>query len=171
MQAGFIVRIATPGDEARVNDLLAVSYSTLMPSAYDAPSLTPVLGVMTRAQPALLSAGTYFVAETVDGHLVGCGGWTKERPGNGELAPGLGHIRHFATHPDWISRGIGRAIYALCEIQARAAGVERFECYASLNAEEFYTALGFTPARRFDLEMGEGLKFPSVLMLRSLADQ
>lgn len=171
MPADFTVRIATPGDAARVGELLSASYSELMPSAYDAAALAPVLGAMTRANPALLATGTYFAAETGDGRLVGCGGWTPERPGSGDVSPGLGHIRHFATHPNWIGRGIGRAIYDRCETQARAAGLERFECYASLNAEKFYAALGFTPVRNFEVEMGESLKFPSVLMLRSLSDQ
>jgi GNAT superfamily N-acetyltransferase len=168
MAAAYTVRIAAPGDEARVSDLLSDSYSELMASAYDAPTLAPVLPAMMQANPALLSSGTYFVAETGDGRIVGCGGWTQERPGSGDVSPGLGHIRHFATHPEWLGRTIGRAIYDRCEMQARTAEIQRFECYASLNAEGFYAALGFTSVRRIEVQMGEDLTLPSILMERSI---
>ncbi len=118
----------------------------------------------------MLASQTYFVAEpdTEPKLLVGCGGWTHERPGTGELVEGLGHIRHFGTHPDWIGQAVGRSIYAACERQARAAGVTRFECYSSLNAEGFYAALGFVVAGRIEIELGPGLNLPSVLMRRSI---
>ncbi|MDH3737912.1 MAG: GNAT family N-acetyltransferase [Alphaproteobacteria bacterium] len=168
MPVGFTVRIATPTDDARVSDLLKASYTELMPTAYDAATLALVLPAMTRANPALLATGTYFVAETVNGHIVGCGGWTKERPGSGDVALGLGHIRHFATHPNWLGRAIGRTIYDSSEAQAHSAGIRQFECYASLNAEGFYAALGFTPVRRVEVQMGEDMTFPSILMVRSI---
>lgn len=168
MPADFTVRVTTSNDAARVSELLSASYRELMPSAYDTAILAPVLPAMTRANPDLLSSRTYFVAETVDGRIVGCGGWTKERPGSGEVAPGLGHIRHFATHPEWIGRAIGRTIYDHCEAQARSADVTKFECYASLNAEGIYTALGFRSVRRIEVPMGAVLKLPSIVMARSI---
>ena len=50
---------------------------------------------MTRANPGLLASGTYYVAESRDSLIVGCGGWTRESPVDGGIEPGLGHIRHF----------------------------------------------------------------------------
>ena len=121
---------------------------------------------MTRANATLLSAGTYYLAVSDNGLVVGCGGWTRERPGSGEVGPALAHIRQFATHPDWTGRGIGRAIYAKCEREARSDGVQRFECYSSLNAEGFYAALGFHPIQQIALPMEQGLEVPSILMER-----
>ena len=66
------------------------------------------------------------------------------------------------------SGGIGRAIYGLCERTARAAGVVAFECYASLNAEEFYRALDFKRIREIDLELQPRIVFRAVLMRRDL---
>jgi N-acetylglutamate synthase-like GNAT family acetyltransferase len=100
--------------------------------------------------------------------LVGCGGWTREQPGDGITKEGIGHIRHFATHPEWIRRGIGRAIYQRCEADARKAGITRFECYSSLNAEVFYSALGFERIRPVDLEMTANVLLTSLLMHRRL---
>lgn len=123
---------------------------------------------MTKANPSLLASGTYFIAETKTHATVGCGGWTHQKPGSGETATGMGHIRHFATDADWTGRGIGRTIYDCCERQARAAGMKSFECYASLNAEGFYAALGFTVVDRIELPMGDGLFLPSLHMRRPI---
>ena len=168
MSAEFVVRIAAPEDHSQVSALLEVSYPLLMAPDYDTTVLAAALPGMIQANPALLSSGTYFVAETDASLMVGCGGWTPERPGSGEVTAGLGHIRHFATHPDWLGRGIGRSIYACCEAQARDAGIQRLECYASLNAEGFYAALGFEPVRRIVVPMAGDLTFPALLMRRPL---
>lgn len=168
MAADVVIRTATPDDAVPVSALLAVSYSVLMPPSYPAEILAAALPKMTRANPALLSAGTYYVAEIESGSTIGCGGWTAEHPGTGEVAPGLAHIRHFATHPDWLGQGVGRALFDRSANDARAAGVARFECYSSLNAEGFYAAIGFTAVRPIEVDMGDGLAFPSVLMERAI---
>lgn len=168
MTAEVTLRVATPADGRAVGALLRASYPVLMRAGYDEAVLKGALPLMTRANPTLLSSGTYYVAETGSGLMVGCGGWTRERPGTGEVLPQLGHIRHFATHPDWIGRGIGRAIHDRCEEAARSAGVTRFECYASRNAAGFYAALGFSALREIAVPMGPDLAFPSVLMARTI---
>ena len=124
--------------------------------------------MMTRAMPELLSAGTYYLAETSAAQIVGCGGWTRERPGGGELKHELAHIRHFGTHPKWVRCGIGRAIFDKCEEEARSVGVRYFECYSSLNAKSFYAALGFQEIRQMDMRMGQFLRVPSILMERTI---
>jgi N-acetylglutamate synthase-like GNAT family acetyltransferase len=139
-----------------------------MRPSYDKAVLTAALPMITQANQVLLSSGNYYLAEAWLGCAVGCGGWTRERPGSGEMVPDLGHIRHFATHPDWIRRGIGCAVYKKCENQARRVGVRRFECYASLNGERFYEALGFKAVREIAVPMGQDLRFPSILIERSI---
>lgn len=139
-----------------------------MSSSYDADALADGLSVMTKANPALLSSGTYYVAESEQRTIVGCGGWSLERPGTTEIEPGLAHIRHFATHASWLGEGIGRSIYTKCAEHARSAGVQRFECYSSLNAEGFYSALGFRPVRNIEVQLSAHIKLPGVLMERSI---
>jgi GNAT superfamily N-acetyltransferase len=168
MSGDLAIRAAGPGDAVRVAELLAASYPALMRGAYDAAVLAAALGPMTRANPALLASGTYYLAELPDGSLAGCGGWTPERPGTGAVVAGLAHIRHFATRPDRLGRGIGRAIWQTCRVRAHAAGVRRFECYASLNAVGFYAALGFVPVRRMEVALGPDVAFPCELMERPL---
>jgi GNAT superfamily N-acetyltransferase len=171
-KAHFIVRTAQPSDAPAVSDLLAASYPVLLASDYEPDLLADALPHMTRANPALLASGTYYVVEVQDtpGLLVGCGGWTLERPGAPEerVDPTHGHIRHFATHPAWIHRGVGRALFGRCVADARTIGVRIFECYATTVAEPFYRALGFKTVNHMVVLMGDGLAFPSVHMLCDL---
>ena len=171
MDSHYDLRVATPRDAEAVGELLCASYPRLMRSAYGEEALAPALELMTKASPSLLGSGTYYVAELATGSLVGCGGWTHERPGTKSVEPGLGHIRHFAVHPDWTRRGIGRAILTFCDREARAAGVRTLECYSSLNAEKFYRALGFVRIREMDMELKPPVGLRAVLMRRNLYDE
>lgn len=171
MHSHYDLRVATPQDAEAVSGLLRTSYPKLMRSTYGDDVLAPALELMTKANPSLLNSGTYYVAELVTGSLVGCGGWTPERPGTKSVEPGLGHIRHFAVHPDWTRRGVGRAILAFCDRAARAAGTRTFECYSSLNAETFYRALGFVRIREMDLELKPPVVLRGVLMRRNLYEE
>lgn len=168
MSPTFTVRRATPRDEPGVSELLLASYPGSMRTAYDQAILEATMPLITRANPALLSSGTYYLAVEDDDLAVGCGGWSRELPGRSETTPELAHIRHFATHPEWLGRGIGRALYRRCEEDARSSGVRRFECQASLNAQGFYAALGFRSVRRIELRIGPGPMLPSILMERQI---
>lgn len=163
----FTIRPTRPDDKAVVEAILNASYPTLMAGAYDAGLLARALPRITRANPALLASGTYFVAEC-RGEPVGCGGWSCERPGTGMVEIDLGHVRHFATLPDFLGRGVGRALYGRCASQAWSAGVRRLECYSSLNGEPFYAALGFARLGPIDVAMGPDVIFPSILMTRRI---
>ena len=168
MSNGFAIRVATLKDELAVSALLEASYPVLMQQDYDRDLLSAALPALTRASPELLQSGTYYVAETESELVVGCGGWTRERPGNGDVEDELGHIRHFATHPKWIGQGVGRSIYDTCERQARSEGVTNFRCYSSVNAEGFYATLGFESIQGMDVPLGPHLTLPGILMWRSI---
>ncbi|MDQ0469749.1 GNAT family N-acetyltransferase [Labrys wisconsinensis] len=164
----ILVRVARPDDEAAVDRLLAASFPRLSAKAYAPTELARALPVMTKANPRLLASGSYFVAEALDGLLVGAGGWTRERPGTGEIEDGLAHVRHFAVDADWGGRGIGRSLFGRCRDTARDSGIARFECYATLNAEPFYAALGFSSVRRLEIMLAAATPLPSVVMTFSL---
>ena len=168
MTSDITVRVSTLDDRETVSSLLRASYPKLMQPAYDSKLLEQVLPRMTVAQPGLLQSGSYYVAETANGAVVGCGGWTRERPGTSEIEAGVGHIRHFGVDPDWTRRGVGRALFGRCKSDAQDAGIVKFECYSSLNGEAFYSALGFHRVARIDVDMFDGLSFPSVRMVAEL---
>lgn len=94
----FTIRIAAPSDACGVSDLLKTSYGELLAGHYELALLARALPLISRANPALLNSGRYFVAHDGENRIVGCGGWSLDRPGTGELEGGLAHVRHFATH-------------------------------------------------------------------------
>ncbi|MEA3032323.1 MAG: hypothetical protein QOH86_339 [Sphingomonadales bacterium] len=162
------LRVATPADSEAVAAILLPSYSLLMAEAYPAALMARTLPSITRANPELLASGRYYLVEAETGEPAGCGGWSAHPPGSSEPDPRRAHIRHFATHPDWIRRGVGRMLYARCEADARAAGFTRFECWASLDGEVFYAALGFLRLERIETAMPGGVRLPAVRMERAL---
>jgi N-acetylglutamate synthase-like GNAT family acetyltransferase len=139
-----------------------------MRSCYDPELLEHVLPLITVAQPALLQSGTYYVAESPNGEAIGCGGWTRERPGSSEIKGGVGHIRHFAVHPDWTRLGVGKMLYSRCVLDARDAGLSQFECYSSLNGEVFYAALGFRKVADVNINISDAVSIPSVRMIAEI---
>ena len=153
---------------ASINHLLGESFPALLPTHYDKHVLRNTLPFMTSVQPALLSSGTYYIAENAEGEAIGCGGWTRERPGNSEVIFGLGHIRHFCTHSLWVNRGVGRAIYLKCEEEARSGDVSRFECYSTLNAVRFYEALGFSRKHDIEIPMANNASLTAAVMFKTI---
>jgi N-acetylglutamate synthase-like GNAT family acetyltransferase len=164
----FSVRQAAIDDDPRITDLLEASYPELMKTHYESAVLISALPLMTRANPQLLGSGTYYVAETDNQLIIGCGGWTMNRPDTGTIVEGTAHLRHFATHPDFTGKGIGRLIYDACERTAKSAGVNLFECFASLNAQGYYKALGFEPVELVWVELRPEQLFESMLMKRGI---
>jgi GNAT superfamily N-acetyltransferase len=168
MSADFTIDISSVDDAPAVSDVLAASYSELMRPSYDTELLERALPAMTKANAKLLASGRYYVARLADGAVVGCGGWSLERPGTTETEPGTAHVRHFAVRPGWTGCGVGRRIYMACEEQSRSQAVVRFDVFASLNSEQFYMALGFRRLEEIGVAMGPGVVFPSVWMRRSI---
>ena len=164
----FTLRVAESDDEAAVTTLTQASYSVLMRAAYDQDLLDKALPIICRANPRLLASETYFLAVTGDDDVIGAGGWSREQPGTLKILEGVGHIRHFATHPDWACRGVGRAIHERCVDEARTAGLDRLECYASLNAVDFYAKLGFNAMQAMDVSLSDVCVMPVMLMQQAL---
>lgn len=158
------IRTASTDDAEFVTALLTATYPVLFRDAYPPDLLALALPIITKSNPALLRSGCFYVAERPNRQTVGCGGWSVERPGSGEIVTGLGHVRHFATRPDWTRRGVGRAILSRCVEQAKERGIRILECHSSLVAEAFYRSNGFASIGRIDVEFAPGVNFPGVHM-------
>jgi GNAT superfamily N-acetyltransferase len=162
------LRVATLEDSDAVASVLAPSYGRLMALAYPPDLLARTLPAITRANPELLASGRYYLVEAETGEPAGCGGWSANSPGGKDGDPERAHIRHFATHPAWTRRGVGRLLYERCADDARAAGFTLFEAWASLNGESFYASLGFRRLERIETSMPGGLRFPAIRMIRAI---
>ena len=158
------VRIAAASNENAVSALLRASYTELMARDYGAAILAAALPAMVRANPSLLGSGTFYVVDGPNASFIGCGGWTLAAPGSKTETTSLAHLRHFATHPHFARRGIGRLIYHRCVEAARLAGVTTFQAYSSLTAIPFYASVGLRLIRTFDLSLGGDVTLPAAMM-------
>ena len=162
------IRIAEPADTDAVDALLLASYSSLLAVDYDSNTLNRALPHLTAANASLLASGTYYVVMEKSGRLVGCGGWSAAEPGSGRIIEGEAHIRHVATHPNWVRRGIGTRVLVRCFSDAKSLHIHTLHCLSTLNAEQFYRAAGFITIGPVDVPMGSSLFFPGILMRREI---
>lgn len=165
--AEITVRQAVPADREMLEQLITACYSAIYPGWYDAELLSEALPEMLRIDQRLLASGRYFAA-MVGGRLAGCGGWSTFAPSSGSAAPASGHVRHFATHPDFMRMGVGAAILERCIGDARAAGVGELQCFSSMPGEAFYARHGFRRIGEATIMLGDSIPFPAILMKRSL---
>ena len=70
--------------------------------------------------------------------------------------------------PGAARQGVGRAIVAEIERRARQAGLDHLDVTASLNAEAFYAALGYSADGPTDLEIAPGVRMRAVSMRKML---
>lgn len=160
-------RLATPDDLNGISALLMQSYPVLLRHDYPAETLAAVLPIITRARPELAASATYWLAVS-EGEIVGAGGWTQSAPTGIGSAPNVGHVRHLATHPDMVRRGIARGLMMRAMAQARAGAIVHLECLSTLTAVPFYAALGFRLVGPIEVALMGGTKLPSVQMLCDL---
>ncbi|SHJ02850.1 Predicted N-acetyltransferase YhbS [Shimia gijangensis] len=168
MSESLIIRPATPADRSAVTQLFRLSYPQLLPGCYKAQTLRDVLPHITTAQPALLDCGTYFLAQDGKGCVIGAGGWTDVSPARGVSKGGEGHIRHVATHPAHLRKGVARRVMEASLASARGFGVERMNCMSTLTAHRFYEAMGFVTLGEVELTLAPGVHFLAVQLAQQL---
>lgn len=156
-------------DGPAVSSLLEASYTKLLAIDYEPDLLAKLLPLVTKANSQLLNSGKFYVAQTELGEFIGCGGWSREQPGSHEIRQDEAHIRHFATHPNWIRRGVGRALLNRCVQDARNAAIKILECHSSLSAVDFYRSLGFVVVRPIDMQSSPDVSIPGILLRLELS--
>ncbi|MEM8580207.1 MAG: GNAT family N-acetyltransferase [Pseudomonadota bacterium] len=162
------IRPATIQDVEPVDGLLSSSYPKQLKRDYAPSTMVTALPLISRAQPALVTCGTYFVLEQ-GGALCAAGGWTRGAPKGSAYLPLRGHVRHVVTDYRHTRRGHGRALMEHIFRSARTTGIETLEVLSTLTAEPFYRALGFKGAEAVTVPIGPAnLPFQSVRMLRDL---
>ncbi len=163
----FEIRPTTNPDISAVDALLARSYPILLKDAYQPSVLVTALPLISRAQPGLVTCGTYFGVFDAD-VLVGAGGWTQAAPGGARRAARMGHIRHVVTDHRRVRSGIGRALMDHILDTARLAGISQMACQSTLTAEPYYKAMGFERIKPILVPLRPGIDFPAVAMRRAV---
>ena len=168
MKTDHSVRVATMSDLAAVDDLLARSYPAHLKPDYPPSVLVTILPLISRANPALLRTGSYFVAES-GGSVVGAGGWTSGSPIGLHGQDDLGHVRHVVTDHRRTRAGIGTSLMTHVFETAMASGMTRLEALSTRTAVPFYEALGFVGEGEVQVPLGPaGLPFAAERMLKRL---
>jgi GNAT superfamily N-acetyltransferase len=167
-QTDLTIRPANETDRKQLEGLIAECYATVYPGWYDNELLGDALPAMLKIDPKLIASGCYFVAE-VDNKVAGCGGWSAGAPGKELSEESVGHIRHFATDPQLMRKGVGGAILEQCIKEASSFGLAKLKCFSSLPAEGFYARHGFEKIDQVNVMLGEAVYFPAVLMEKRLA--
>ncbi len=175
----MIIRKATMEERDPMQELIADSARHLSRAHYNDEQIETAIVTVFGVDTDLIEDGTYFVVE-IDGHLVGCGGWSKRKTlfggdqyssrDAGYLDPASepAKIRAFFIHPDHARKGIARALLNHCETEARAEGFRALELMATLPGIEFYKSCGFTETGNFDLQLTEAVKLELVPMRKDL---
>ncbi len=167
-QTDLTIRPADEADRQLLEGLIADCYATVYPGWYDNELLGDALPAMLKIDPKLIASGRYFVAE-VENKIAGCGGWSAGAPGKEVSEQSVGHIRHFATDPQLMGKGVGGAILEHCVKEAAGSGLAKLKCFSSLPAEGFYARHGFAKIDQVNVMLGESVYFPAVLMEKRLA--
>ncbi len=158
MTQALTLRPATLADLAAVDDLLGRCYPRLLAKDYPPSIMVMAVPLITRARPELLASGRYHLAVDEGGRVLGAGGWS----GRGQ---GWAQVRHVATDPGYLRRGIGRALMARVLDEAQAAGVTAMDCLSTRTAVPFYASLGFAMMGGVEIALRPGISFPAVRML------
>jgi GNAT superfamily N-acetyltransferase len=161
MTQALTLRHATLADLSAVDDLLRRSYPKLLAKDYPPSVMVLAVPLFTRARPELLTSGRYHLALSESGRVVGAGGWS----GRGQ---GLAQVRHVATDPGHLRRGIGRALMGRVMAEAGAAGFAVLDCLATRTAVPFYASLGFENLGPVEIGLAPGISFPAVRMLHRI---
>ncbi len=157
------IRATTADDLPVVDALLARSYPALLKRDYPPSLMVTAVPILARARPELVSSGTYYLAEDAAGRALAVGGWTPRR-----RVAHRGEIRHLATDPAAVRRGIGGAVLAHALAEAARAGLRHLDCLSTRGAVPFYRAAGFVETGARLVPLAPGIEFPVVAMVRRL---
>jgi GNAT superfamily N-acetyltransferase len=175
----YLIRKATLDDRAAIERLIAESARGLSRGDYSGRQIEAALAAVFGVDTSLILDGTYFVAER-GGELIGCGGWSRRKTlFGGDRAAGRdageldaqsepAKIRAFFVSPAHARKGVGRAILAACEAEARAFGFRSLELLATLPGVRLYRACGYEAGARVEYEVGEGVRVEFVPMRKDL---
>lgn len=153
-----------------INRLFTASWRTLLTDCYDSDLISKTLPALEAVRAnELLSCGTYYVVlHPQSKDIVGAGGWTLAHPiDTGTDYP---HVRHVATHPDYLRQGIAKTIWEQCwsDIVQQQSGssATTVEVLSTIAAKPYYERLGFKFEKEMGVPVDEKTDLPCLYMVR-----
>jgi GNAT superfamily N-acetyltransferase len=176
----YRLRTATLADECELSELIARSIRTLGLGDYSSDQIEAALTGAFGLDTSLIRDGTYIVAVTDLGKIVGCGGWSRRRTLFGSDSRGArddtlldprsepARIRAFFIDPEHARRGIGRAILENSEADAIRAGFSALELMATLPGRRLYERFGYVAQDEVQIPLPHDLHITFVPMRKDL---
>ena len=166
--SSIFLRAATRDDTPALQELIEQSVRELQAGWYTPEQIEAAVHSVFGVDQQLIDDGTYYVAE-IGGQIAGCGGWSKRGTLYGashydhsrndvmlDPAREPARIRAFFTHPKFARKGVGRALLARCEDEARKAGFHSMEMASTLPGVPLYAAHGYEALDAFDVPLPGG---------------
>jgi len=175
------IRLAEEADIPALHALIEASVRGLQAADYTPAQIEGALGTVLGLDTQLIRDHTYFIVETEDGKVAGCGGWSKRKTLFGaDRGPGrvpdlldpqvdAAKVRAIFVHPDFARRGLGTFILAHVEAAAQAAGFRRFEMGSTLTGVPLYRLKGYVEVERIAVPLHNGEALPVVRMVKAAA--
>lgn len=177
----FTIRKAEIEDRFEIAELIAESVRKLSHDEYDETQIELSIKTVFGVDTELIADKTYFVAESDDGQIAGCGGWSKRKTLYGasiysqsrdsqmldpETDPAK--IRAFFIHPNFARKGIGTKILEVCEAEAKAHGFKSAEMMATLPGVKLYEKCGYAGDEKVKVPVGENVEIICIKMRKNL---
>ncbi len=168
------VRTATDNDVSELNGIAARAvYELLVGQHYTIEQMRAAGEAnLYEMDPALISAGTYYVAE-VNGQVVAGSGWSpngrlhhkSDEPTDDETAV----MRATYVDPQWTRRGVAGLLVHTTETAATLAGFRCFEAMCTPMAAAMRRARGYKTVRETQLPCAGGFALKLEIMRKELA--
>ncbi|SNS48324.1 Acetyltransferase (GNAT) family protein [Granulicella rosea] len=174
------IRLAEPADISALNALIEQSIRGLQTNDYTPAQIEGALGHALGLDTQLIADRHYFVAESEDGRLAACGGWSNRRTLFGSdhgpcreddfLDPAVdaAKIRAIFVHPEFARQGLGSRMLAHCEAAAVAAGFRRFEMGSTMTGIALYRLKGYADGELVQVPLPNGEHLPILRMTKAL---
>jgi GNAT superfamily N-acetyltransferase len=176
----FRIRPATFPDSPVLTELIASSVKILQAGDYSPAQIEGALGTVLGLDTQLIADGTYLVAETANGEIAACGGWSMRKTlfgsdngpnrENDFLDPAIdaARIRAIFVHPNYARQGLGSLVLKSCEDAAAAAGFRKFEMGSTLTGIPLYKLKGYVEIELVHVPLHNGEYLPVLRMAKSL---
>lgn len=174
----YRLRVATAADQPLLHDLIARSIRELGAGDYTSEQIEAALLGAFGVDTQLIRDRTYFVIDTDDDQIVGCGGWSRRQTLFGsdsrevrndawlDPATDAARIRAFFIDARHARRGLGRMLLDRCEAEAMRAGFSQFALMATLPGKRLYEVCGYVGTEPIEHPLPGGLQITFVPMTK-----
>ena len=175
----MLIRQAQPADIPALHALIEQSIRALQTNDYTPRQIEGAIGHALGLDTQLIADQHYFIAESPEGKLAGCGGWSNRRTLFGsdhgpsreddflDPATDAAKIRAIFVHPDFARQGLGSRMLQHCEQAAAAAGFRRFEMGSTLTGIALYRQKGYADGDLLQVPLPNGESLPILRMTKT----